>query len=157
MKAGSIIAVCSPPPNLCTCLLGNKRLISFSNFLSRALLVLELVIQNGLHHDFCITKDMQKKEVFLAPFQAPTLKLLYMDKGAEERKRKKGAKVQNSRKSRPCCAKLLQLFLFLLAVSFGFIFSATAVHMSRKAHSMTELHRGGGGRQTREEEEGRGG
>lgn len=55
----------------------------------------------------------------------------------EKKKEREGGKkkrqTQNSRKSRPCCAKLLQLFLFLLAHSFGFTFSATVVHMSRKA------------------------
>lgn len=79
-----------------------------------------------------------------------------MEKGAGERKKKrereggeekkKKANIQNSRKSRPCCAELLQLFLFLLARSSGFTFSATAVHMSRKASSMAGLHRGGRGR-----------
>lgn len=66
-------------------------------------------------------------------------------KGERERGRKKEANIQNSRKSRPCCAKLLQLFLFLLACSFGFTFSATAVHMSRKASSMAGQHGGGRG------------
>lgn len=65
-------------------------------------------------------------------------------------------KIQNSRKSRPCCAKLLQLFLFLLAVSFGFIFSATVVHMSRKAYSRAEHTVVGGEDRLEAEQEGRG-
>lgn len=98
-------------------------------------------------------KVVQKGKVFLALFQALTQKVVYVAKGAGERKREKGrergrkkeANIQNSRKSRPCCAKLLQLFLFLLACSFGFTFSATAVHMSRKASSMAGQHGGGRG------------
>lgn len=68
-----------------------------------------------------------------------------MKNGAGERKRskQKEAKTQNSRKSRSCCAELLQLFLFLLAVSFGFTFSATGVHMGRKAYRMAQLCHGG--------------
>ena len=93
--------------------------------------------------------------MFLAPFQVPTLKVFVHGKGSWREKekereggrrgKKKKANIQNSRKSRPCCAELLQLFLFLLARSSGFTFSATAVHMSRKASSMAGLHRGGRG------------
>lgn len=90
---------------------------------------------------------MQKEKVFLAPFQAPALKVLYYEKWSwrekERRSKQKEAKIQNSRKSRSCCAKLLQLFLFLLAVSFGFTFSATVVHMGRKAYSTAQPHHGG--------------
>lgn len=91
-------------------------------------------------------KGFNKGKLFLALVQALTLKVLHMEKGVGEREaeREKEREIQNSRKSRPCCAKLLQLFLFLLAVSFGFTFSATAVHMSRKAYSMAKLHGGGG-------------
>lgn len=74
-------------------------------------------------------RAVQKGKEFLIPFQAPTLKVVCMEKRTEERERekkkereggKKKRQTQNSRKSRPCCAKLLQLFLFLLAHSFGF-------------------------------------
>lgn len=61
------------------------------------------------------------------------------ERGSEQ----KEAKIQNSRKSRSCCAKLSQLFLFLLAVSFGFTFSATAVHMGRKAYGWPSSVLGG--------------
>lgn len=105
---------------------------------------------------FLNDKGVPKGKVFLAPFQVPTLKVFVHGKGSWREKekereggrrgKKKKANIQNSRKSRPCCAELLQLFLFLLARSSGFTFSATAVHMSRKASSMAGLHRGGRGR-----------
>jgi len=66
------------------------------------------------------------------------MKSEYLDKVEENRERKHvcGGYTQ---KSEPCHVKLLQLFLFLLTVSFGFISLTTAAHVSRKACSMTSL------------------